>query len=428
MFEYTQPATSAAGLGSQAVADRATPSQGGVGRFPFALVVIFLIALYSQITLQVPALGAAGGMNVLGGIAIAAVIGSRLLGRGGLELVWPESYLVLALVVAAALSCIGALWPRYALDNTMDLLKFVAVYFLILHTIDSQQRLRTIVWTLVIGGLFPALGTLSNYARGNLQEGRALWIGIFGNPNEVAYGLIILIPLAAFLAVTTRAWQSVFLWGVLALYVGAIAVTFSRGGMLALVAVALLLALRWRSAPVLLASAALVLASAAFLLYGWSRGESFSGLDSDLNLLQRLTQFQGGLAMFLENPFTGVGLGCSLIAWPLYAPAGLYTRSWLVIHNTFVQALSEIGLIGFVSFMFLLGAAIVRCRSLAKSAVAGSPMSRLASALEVSLWGLVLCGMSGGYLLTWFPYILLALVSAIAVVNLAEGEASAQAA
>jgi hypothetical protein len=29
--------------------------------------------------------------------------------------------------------------------------------------------------------------------------------------------------------------------------------------------------------------------------------------------------------------------------------------------------------------------------------------------VEASLWGLVVCGMSGGYVVTWFPYLLLAL-------------------
>ena len=54
------------------------------------------------------------------------------------------------------------------------------------------------MWIMVIGGLFPALGTLRNYLAGNLYEGRAAWIGIFANPNEVAYALVILVPLAGF--------------------------------------------------------------------------------------------------------------------------------------------------------------------------------------------------------------------------------------
>ena len=35
--------------------------------------------------------------------------------------------------------------------------------------------------------------------------------------------------------------------------------------------------------------------------------------------------------------------------------------------------------------------------------------SSLGTAIEASIWGLVVCGMSGGYVVTWFPYLLLGL-------------------
>jgi O-antigen ligase len=420
MPEYSQPRCAAASIAVQKLSQpRETASRNQVS-ISFALVLVFIVALYSQLPLQVPALGVAGGMNLLGGLAIAAVVFQRLLNRDGFELLWPESYLLLAFVGAAALSCVDALWPRYSLENTVNLLKFTAVYFLIVHTVDNLQRLRSITWTLVLGGVFPSLGTLSNYLHGRLEEGRATWIGIFGNPNEVAYSLIVLLPLGVYLAGTSRGWRRGLLWVILGTNIAAIAVTYSRGGVLGLVAVAVLLAWRWRQPMVLLLAAVLVIGCVAFLLYGWTRSESFNGLGSDLNLQQRLVTFQGGFAMFLEHPLTGIGVGCSLIAWPLYAPGGLYTRSWLVIHNMFVQALSETGLLGFSSFMLLLGAAILRSRRMARENAgpnAAQVIPRFGAAVEVSLWGLIICGMSGGYVLTWFPYILLALVSAGAVVS-----------
>jgi O-antigen ligase len=419
MLEYSQPRFAASGIGPGSFTIRVEESRPSETSIPFCLVLLFLIALYSQVALEVPGLKAAAPMNILGGITIFAVFVERLLHRRGLELVWPESYLLLAFLGAAALSCIGALWPRYALDNTTDLLKFIAVYFLILHTVDNERRLRAVFWTLALGALFPALGTLKNYFQGNLEEGRALWVGIFGNPNEVAYSLVVLVPLAAYLAVTGRAFARVLLGAAMGVYAVAIYVTFSRGGMLGLLVVAALLGLRWRSAPVMLLTALLLGATLAFMIYGWTRGQGFTGLGSDLDVQQRLATFQGGYAMFLDHPLTGVGLGCSLIAWPLYAPPGLYTRGWLVIHNTFVQALSETGLLGFLSFTLLLGTALHRTRQMGRSTPEGTlRTARLGSALAVALWGLIVCGLSGGYVLTWFPYILLALVSAAhSVVN-----------
>jgi O-antigen ligase len=140
----------------------------------------------------------------------------------------------------------------------------------------------------------------------------------------------------------------------------------------------------------------------------WSRGEDFSHLDSDISFQQRIATSQAGWGMFMDHPLTGVGLGCSVIAWPLYAPEGLYTRGALVTHNTVIQVFGETGLLGAIPFLLFLALGISRARRVARQ-----PDTRNAGiALEASLWGLVACGMSGGYVLTWFPYLLLGLTSA----------------
>jgi O-antigen ligase len=112
--------------------------------------------------------------------------------------------------------------------------------------------------------------------------------------------------------------------------------------------------------------------------------------------------------MFVDRPLSGVGLGCSIVAWPLYAPKGLYTRGALVTHNTFVQVLSETGILGGFPFLLLIGLSLFHARKLALQ-----PMTAgLGAAVEGALWGFVVCGMSGGYVLTWFPYLLFGLLGA----------------
>jgi O-antigen ligase len=264
------------------------------------------------------------------------------------------------------------------------------------------------MWIMVIGGLFPAAGTLKNYLEGNLDEGRAAWVGIFANPNEVAYSLVILIPLVAYLA-TPRSWAIRLILGAVSiLYVAAIFTTFSRGGLVGLVAVIVLCAWRKRKLWIMGLVALVIGAGLLFASRNWSRGEDFSQLDGDASLQQRLGTYQAGLSMFLDHPLLGVGFGCSLVAWPLYAPAGLYTRGALVTHNTFVQVLSETGVLGLVPFVVLLGFSLYQTRKLALQPATAN----VGAAIEVAIWGLVICGMSGGYVLTWFPYLLLGLAAA----------------
>jgi O-antigen ligase len=236
-------------------------------------------------------------------------------------------------------------------------------------------------------------------------------LGIFANPNEVAYSLIVLLPLVACLAVGLRLLPRLALLALALVYLGAIFVTFSRGGLVGLAVVIGLYAWRRRS---LWLKVGLVLVVAAGLVLGgryWTRGENFSGLQGDVSFRQRLATSRVGLAMFADRPLLGVGLGCSVVAWPLYAPDDLYTRGALVTHNTVIQALGETGIVGFVPFTLLVGLAIYHARKLALDA-ARPGLANLGAGLGIALCGFVVCGMSGGYVLTWFPYILLGLAAA----------------
>jgi O-antigen ligase len=330
-------------------------------------------------------------------------------GRTRFDFPWPEGAWLLAFLGAAGLSCITALWPGYAAEALSDLVKMVLVYFVMATSVVSERALRGMLWIIVLGALFPALGTLRNYLHGNLYEGRAAWVGIFSNPNEVAYSLVILMPFLAYLA-SAKSWLARLLLMAIALcYIGAVFVTFSRGGLIGLVAAAGVYA--WRKRNIWL-RIALVLALAGGLAFGdkhWSRGEDFSQLNNDVSFQQRIATSKVGIDMFMDHPVLGVGLKCSVIAWALYAPQNLYTRGALVTHNTFVQVFGETGLLGGIPFLLLIGAGLYHARKLAlRSQVTNAGIS-----VEVALWGFVVCGMSGGYVMTWFPYILLGITAAV---------------
>ena len=346
--------------------------------------------------------------KVVAGLALLALISETIFGNRKLVFAWPEGGLLIAFLAAAALSCVTALWPGYAADGVEDLAKMALAYFFLVNCVKTERGLRGVMWVMVIGGLFPAAGTLKNFLQGNLDENRAAWVGIFANPNEVAYGLVILLPLAVYLAMP-RSWGlRLLLLAISILFVAAIYVTFSRGGLIGLVAALGMCA--WRKRNLWLQGTVLVLlvAGAMFASRFWSRGEDFSQLDNDVSLQQRVATSQAGFNMFLDHPLLGVGFGCSVIAWPLYAPLGLYTRGALVTHNTFMQLLSETGVLGFLPFVLLVGFSLYQTRKLAlQLSTAG-----LGAAIEVALWGLVVCGMSGGYILTWFPYLLLGMAAA----------------
>jgi putative inorganic carbon (hco3(-)) transporter len=385
------------------------------------LLILFLLLLYANTPKVLPALEVFRPAAVVGGCALMALAGETLLGGRRFAFGWPVGGLLIVFCFAAALSCLSALWPRYAVDSLSDLVKMTLVFFFLVNSAETEGRLRGVMWAMVIGGLCPALGTLYHYRAGILYEGRAAWVGIFANPNEVAYSLVILLPLVAYLAVSHGWFARLVLAGISALYLGAIFVTFSRGGMVGLLVVMAVYA--WRKRNIWLRGALVIAVTAGFSVAAshWTRAEDFSQLNNDLSFQQRIATSEVGLQMFVDHPWTGVGLGCGVVAWPLYAPQGLYTTGALITHNTVIQVMGETGILGGIPFLFMIGIAIFQSRRLALSS--GRP--DLGIAIETALWGLVACGMSGGYVLTWFPYLLLGLAGS--AWNLARRESEVKA-
>src|SRR5262245_45040379 len=169
----------------------------------FGLLILFFLVLYSNVAVVFPALDAFRPALI---VAVAALfmlaieIGHT---RETFKLTWPQGLLIIVFLGVAFVSSFNAIYVRKAFETTADLTKIVLIYLLIENTVTTEKRLRRTLMVLVLGGLFPALGTMYNYANGILLEHtRAAWKGIFANPNEDAYSLLILIPIAAALAAT----------------------------------------------------------------------------------------------------------------------------------------------------------------------------------------------------------------------------------
>jgi O-antigen ligase len=145
----------------------------------------------------------------------------------------------------------------------------------------------------------------------------------------------------------------------------------------------------------------------------WSRKDDFTDIGSDTTVNQRTATMQAGALMFLDRPLLGVGPGCSLVAYPLYVPKEAHCgcEEQLVIHNAPVQVLSEMGILGFIPFTVIIGVSLLQAWRLQRSN-APRPLSTYAAGLELGLWGFIVCGLSGGFSYTWFPYLIVPLIVA----------------
>jgi len=379
------------------------------GKLCFGLLLLFVMFLYAIPAQLFPALAAFHPAQIIAVSALVLLVIEKMTLHQSFVLIWPEGYLLLAFVSAAVLSTFSAFWPLRAYEAGVDLLRILLAYLLIVNTVVTEKRLRAVLMAMIVGGLFPAVGTLNGYLHGDLVEGRAHWIGIFGNSNELAYILVMLVPLAAVLSGQARFSLRVLFWAAIALYVAAVYLTLSRGALIGLVGVMILLAIRQRGLILKLAMGVLLLGGLAFTAANWTRSDGAS--NQGYTFQQRIATIKAGWAMFSAHPLLGVGIDCAIVAFPLYAPDAFKAKGALVIHNTIVQALSETGVLGFVPFALLIACGLYHARQVGRSDGLSPSGRRMAVGLEVSLWGAMICGLSGGFLLSWFPYLVVGLIA-----------------
>ena len=381
-------------------------------KIAFALFIAFLFMLYSSVAAiykeQLDALRPTL-VIALGALSMMVIELGQM--RQSFKLMWPQGALLLALLGVCVISTFDAVYVRHSVDQTTDFGKVVLVYLLIENVVTTERRLRIVMLAMVLGGLFPAIGTISHYRAGILQEhSRAAWRGIFSNPNEAAYGILILVPIALAVASNSRRSIRIALWGIVGIYILGIFFTFSRGGFLAFFAILALMAWKHRSIVIKTGMIAALVGGIVVLGMFWKRSSGdFNNIKEDTSVRERIATFQAGIQMFLHNPLLGVGPGDSMVAYPLYVPVDPHCgcHDQLVVHNSFIQALGELGLLGFTPFVLFIGIPMSQAWKMERG-----PLGSYAMALELAMWGFVVCGMSGGFVFTWWPYVLVGLITA----------------
>jgi O-antigen ligase len=273
----------------------------------------------------------------------------------------PAAVAPLAAFAAVMLATVPfSIWPSGALSTFTELfLKVVLVFMLLAHSLSSPRLLRRFTWLIVVAmGYIAARGWIDYATGNNLLQGERLQgavPGLMGNPNDLAMNMVTFLPFAAFGALTPgKTMARLFAAGVTLLMLGTILFAKSRGGFLALAVTGALIVLQAGRLLPGLAIAALVgtLAAAPIMPASfWTRVSSIVNPEDDDTGSRgaRVTLLQEGWDAFLDHPFTGVGAG----QFQNYNPPDRQ-ELWRETHNVELQVLSELGLIGFGVFMWLL--------------------------------------------------------------------------
>lgn len=389
-------------------------------------LLAFLFLLSSAIPSAIPQLNSIRLVLIVAIFAIITGVISKLNRQENFILHTP-SYLVIALMLTLIIGVPGALWPSLAFNTAIDALKILMIFLLISNVVTNLRMLLGISWAICIGGLLPALGTIKNYlSNENLVEGyRGAWLGLYANPNDLAYVMAMLVALAIGIVASTQfKLAKLIAIGCISLYVVTIFFTHSRMGFLCLITIVFITLLRSqkRIRNALLIFVMVIVCLPFISSKYWERVQTITEYEQDRSSVGRLEAWEAGLKMFEEYPFLGVGAGCYILGWK----KGYEDQDTQVLtaHNTFFQALGELGIFGFLFFCFFLITSLNLIWKLRRSLIKKQLLEPeifnqhykyllpLVVAFDVGMWVFMISSLTGGLLFTWYPYIFSAMAIA----------------
>lgn len=322
-----------------------------------------------------------------------------------------------------------------ALENYLKLWLIALVSANVAHT--RRQLYVLIVTWLGLFALYPLRGTFYNFLSGITHFGRTAWNFSFANPNDLASLTLPMLALAVMMLQSDRAAKWVrlsALAGVILLPL-LIVVTQSRGGILALGTMGLLILAEYRRQARGIAIAAL---SAGVLLLvappeSWQRLGGLTSVRSDQGLGavdeegsadQRFEIWRVAMAIARDHPVAGVGLGNYAEAHAQYASSTQFrptARGRRDTHSIYLNALAETGLVGAGLLMMMFISALVLAVRRARLTARENPAAaRQLKTLAIGLIAIMQAGIFGTLHGVAFLYIYIGILGAAGMILGAE--------
>lgn len=335
------------------------------------------------------------GNKLATGLAVAVLVAGFLSGQLRLRLRSPALAPVLAYLAVMWISMLVARSIEASLAEIYRWLQFLLVMVLAASTLTSvRQWLALASIGALSGAAEGALGlyqflTGSGPASFAITEELSRAFGTFGMPNSYAGYLVQVFPVTtALLATTTgfllskrsqgRRLPTFVAWLALATTTGLTAAgllaSYSRGAWLGtlvglgvmllavsrrlflatLLALSLALGTLWIQ-PVQLLPEVLQERVSSVIQQFWVFDVTQAMVTpSNFAVAERMSQWQAGINMFLNNPLLGVGIGNYNAAYPDYF-VGIWRFSRGHAHNYYINAAAETGAVGLAVYLWLLG-------------------------------------------------------------------------
>jgi O-antigen ligase len=383
----------------------------------FAALFLFSIILYLRPYELIPALSSLNQMAFYTGIVTLVIYaGTQLALEGNLTARPKEINLVLLLGLAAILSMPMAESPADAWKTFSEMLvKTMVIFVVLVNVVRTELRLRLLLLLVLGVSIYLSINAINDYRAGIFATGAAethdLRIagrikGLFENSNDLALHLVSVIPIAVALGLSGRnPLKKLIYFGVTGLMVGAVIVTFSRGGFIGLIAATFVLVRRLGKKNRVATTTALAFAVILFLALApgafSNRLSTIFNSAADLtgSSSQRTEVLKRSVWVALRYPLLGVGIG----NFHHKSPRNLET------HNAYTQVAAEMGLAAGVIYVLFLIHPIRRMRLIENESYAEPDRRRfyyLSIGLQASLIGFMFSSFFGAVAYQWYVYYL----------------------
>jgi O-antigen ligase len=397
-------------------------------RIAFGGLFLFTLLLYIRPNELFPeVLGTFPIPKIVAAIAVFAYLAAKLGSGEGLTIKPLELKLLAAIALLGLVFAPLSAAPMDSVDLLLDMfIKVMIIFVLMINVVTTPKRLRLMVSLVVVCGTIFALLAIKSYLVGDftIVERKDVGVvglritgavgGFFGNPNDLATSLNMLLPLAVARALTSHGLKRVFYFLCGAILTGGVIVTFSRGGFLGLLTMGGLLL--WKAGRKNRATTAMAFAVmfGVFVLampggYAGRITSMFNiGDDPTGSSQARRDLLDRAINVAVHHPIIGVGMGNFHI----------YSIHEQVAHNSYLEIAAELGLAGLVAYLLLIFAPLRSLRKIERSSAVqdqsgdvndpgGSQKHEvhyLSIALQGVLFAYIVCSFFGSIQYQWFLY------------------------
>jgi len=309
--------------------------------------------------------GSAQHMPMYAGLIIVVIIAGR---RKWTGISTGLLFLVIPLLIFMTAAAIAGLEPNRSLLRVFLYSKGIVLAILVAGTVKRDIEVQCLTRYCLAGVLIAVCVTFfESFTGAYVIEGAEVKrAGMFtGDPNDTATLILMGLPLALYWAThAERSVSRIANYLLIVLIVGAVTMTQSRGGFVALI---LVLTILYFKKPSMKASVfALVILAAGLLFvppdsFYWKRLGNLVGEQEiqEGSVDKRKHYVEAGVEVFLEEPVLGVGIGNFGRAVVAIDPTYRERDITRVAHNMYLEFFVENGVFGGLLFLALLGSAVL---------------------------------------------------------------------